>query len=140
MKKRVRASVVVIHNDKILTFLGIDPSNQKEYFFLPGGAIESGESPVETAVRETFEETGYQIRAETSSIIDKDYCFNWNGEDYECLTIFYRGYLTNPFQAPKTVVDAEYNKGHHWIPVADIKKVFSYSPEIQEAIEELSQI
>jgi 8-oxo-dGTP pyrophosphatase MutT (NUDIX family) len=30
---------------------------------LPGGVMEPGESISETAVRETFEETGYRVRA-----------------------------------------------------------------------------
>lgn len=72
MKKRIRASAVVLHNDQILTFFAIDPQSGKEYYFLPGGKVEPGESPVETALRETFEETGYQIRIESSSAIDKE--------------------------------------------------------------------
>lgn len=140
MKKRIRSTAVVVHNDQILSFFAIDPTSGKEYFFLPGGGIESGESPIETAIRETFEETGYQIRIESSSAIDKEYFFHWDGQDYDCLTLFYRGYLTNPFQAPKELKDAEYNKGHRWVPMADVEKIFSYTPEILEAVLELSKI
>jgi len=134
MKKRIRASVVVVHNDQILTFLAVDPSSKKEYLFLPGGSIEPSESPVETAIRETFEETGYQIKVDVQSAIDFDYTFHWNGEDFDCLTIFYRGYLTSPFQSPSSVKDADYNKGHRWIAVAEAAQVFSYSPEIRDAV------
>ncbi|MFC4337841.1 NUDIX hydrolase [Salininema proteolyticum] len=35
-----------------------------EYFLVPGGAAEPGESPVETAVREVFEETGLRTTPE----------------------------------------------------------------------------
>lgn len=135
MKSRVRTSVVVIKNDKILTFLAIDPTSGKEYFFLPGGKIEEDEAAPEAAERETFEETGYKVEVDPSSNTDREYQFFWNGETYDCLTIFYRGHIVSPIAAK--VRDADYNKGAHWIPVEDIPQVFSYSPEILAAIEDL---
>ena len=135
MKSRVRTSVVLVHNDKLLTFFAIDPKSKKEYYFLPGGAIESDETAPEAAIRETFEETGFEITVETENALDKEYVFHWNGEDFDCLTIFYRGHLKIFIQ--KNVKDADYNKGVHWIELSKVEEVFAYNDAILSAVKML---
>jgi 8-oxo-dGTP pyrophosphatase MutT (NUDIX family) len=139
MKSRVRTSVVVVHNSAILTFFAVDPHDGREFHFLPGGTIEADETATEAAARETLEETGYQVEVLPTQNSDKEYIFHWNGEDINCLTIFYKARLINPFQSPKIVNDAPYNKGVKWIPVSDVDKVFGYSSDILEAVQELMQ-
>jgi len=136
---RVRTSAVVIHNNQVLCFFAKDPLDGREFHFLPGGGIEPEETAPEAAERETLEETGYQITVDFSSAIDKEYMFHWKGEDYDCLTIFYKGYLKNPFQAAKPVEDAPYNLGVRWIPVSQVREVFGYTAEIRDAILELME-
>lgn len=135
MKSRVRASTVLVHNGRILSFFAVDPSSQKEYYFLPGGAIEAEETAPEAAARETWEETGFRVDIEPQSAIDREYFFYWDGEDYDCLTIFYWGKLLSPLQ--DSVEDRDYNKGVAWIPLNEIKEKFGYTQEILSAIEEL---
>lgn len=134
MKFRIRSSVVVIHNDCLLAFRAKDPSSGREYLFLPGGEIEENETPLQTSVRETLEETGYQISVDAESAIDKDYQFHWNSEDYSCTTIFYRGKLINPFRSPEKVEDVGYNLGVVWVPKSEVSEKFNYTPEILDAI------
>jgi tRNA(adenine34) deaminase len=136
---RVRTSAVVIHNNQILCFFAVDPTSGREFHFLPGGAIEKGETAPDAAVRETLEETGYQIRVATSSAVDSEYLFHWNGEDFLSHTLFYRGYLLNPFQKPTPVSDASYNKGVLWVPIVKVQEIFSYTQEIAQAIEQLAE-
>jgi tRNA(adenine34) deaminase len=139
MKSRVRASAVVEHQGLLLTFRAVDPTTKREYLFLPGGGIEPDETAPEAAARETFEETGFQIHVDPMSAVDREYLFFWNGEDYDCLTIFYRGYLASPLaslQAPE-VDDADYNLGVVWLPVDQIPSAFAYSQEILAAVQEL---
>lgn len=137
MKTRVRSSVVVLHNNAILTFLGVDPTSGKEYHFLPGGEIEPHETAPEAAERETLEETGYAVAVDPASCVDKDYTFHWDGTDYHVLTFFYLARLINPFQQPKKVEDAAYNKKVVWVAKDKIADIFSYTDEIRDAILEI---
>lgn len=137
MISRVRTSVVVIHCGKVLCFEGVDPTSGRHYYFVPGGKIESHETAPEAAERETLEETGFSIAVDPLSAIEREYFFMWNGEEFDCLTIFYLGYLKSPLAQP--VKDADYNKGVAWVSIENADEVFSYSREIQSAIKELIQ-
>lgn len=60
--KTQTATAVVIHADGQRVLL-----HKREDFriwALPGGGLEEGETPKQAAIRETFEETGYQIEIE----------------------------------------------------------------------------
>jgi tRNA(adenine34) deaminase len=127
---RHRASVIVLHDGKILGFHAVDPHNQKNYFFLPGGQIENGESAAETAARETLEETGYKIRILPDLELRRRYDFEWNGRINPCDTIFFVGILDEPWHEPGPVQDADYNKGAGWISLADVPKVFGYHSDV----------
>lgn len=139
MKERVRTSAVVVLNNKLLTFFAVDPKDGREFHFLPGGAIEPEETAPEAAERETLEETGYRIEVLPSTCLDIEYDFYWNGENYHCLTFFYKAQLLTPFADPELVRDQSYNKGVVWISLNEIDSVFSYSPEITEAVRQLTQ-
>lgn len=130
--------MIVIHSEKILTFRAEDPTSGKEYFFLPGGKIEDEETAPASAERETFEETGFRVNVDPKSNVDREYAFHWDGEDHSCLTIFYWATLVSPIQSP--IQDASYNKGVCWIPLADVPEVFSYSPEILSAVQEILEL
>ena len=134
---RERASVVVVHNDKILAFLAEDPTSKKMYYFLPGGAIESGETAPEAAERETLEETGYLVNIDPQNCVDKDYLFFWNGQQYLSQTLFYFGTLNSPLQVNSQIQDAPYHRGVVWLPISEIKQHFGYSNEILSAIEQV---
>lgn len=132
MEYRLRATAVVLHNNRILSFVGEDVTLSQQYRFLPGGAIEDNETAPACAERETREETGYQVIIDSKCVVDKDYCFHWMGKDYQCTTLFYKGTLVNPFQAK--VTDANYNLGVEWVQLHELEEKFNYSPEILEAI------
>jgi 8-oxo-dGTP pyrophosphatase MutT (NUDIX family) len=55
----MRAQVVLIENGRVLMVRLQRPG--RSFWVLPGGAIESGETPQEAAIREVREETGLQV-------------------------------------------------------------------------------
>ncbi|HND86485.1 MAG TPA: NUDIX hydrolase [Pseudobdellovibrionaceae bacterium] len=140
MKNRIRASAVVLHQDKLLGFRAIDPYSEKEYFFLPGGRIEDNETAPNCAVRETLEETGYKIQIDPQLCIDAEYEFYWNGEDFLCTTLFYFGVLQSPFAEAINTQGQEYNKGVQWVSLSDIDAVLGYSSAILGATKEVIAI
>lgn len=136
--QRVRTSIVCVHNQMLLGFYAEDPKTYEKFFFLPGGAIEPEETAPEAAEREALEETGYQVYVNEKSCIDKEYNFKWNGQIFDCLTLFYKAELTSPMA--KAVDDAPYHRGVHWLPLSQIKQAFAYSEDILSAVEELIKI
>ena len=131
---RLRSSVICIYQEKILGFHAVDPTSKKKYFFIPGGAPEEQESMAECAQRETLEETGYKVDIDQRSELIKSYDFFWNGQLYQCTTHFFRAKLAEQFTPPKGIKDASYHKGADWLPVANIKEIFSYDENILEAV------
>lgn len=137
---RERASAVVIHKNKLLGFKAIDPTSRQKYFFLPGGAIESDETPLLTAARECLEETGYEINIFPETAFERKYDFQWNGESYSCRTVFYLAALADPEKAPAEVNDASYHKGVEWLPLKEIDQKFAYHEDILWAVQKLTKL
>lgn len=65
----MRAQVVIFDGECILVARHACPD--REYWVLPGGAIEPGETPEEAAVRETLEETGLTVRLQRLLFVDE---------------------------------------------------------------------
>ncbi|HCF99905.1 MAG TPA: NUDIX hydrolase [Chloroflexi bacterium] len=64
----MRAQVVLLEGDRILLARHVCP--EREYWILPGGAVEEGETPEAAAIREVLEETGLRIRIERLLFVD----------------------------------------------------------------------
>ena len=60
MTKQIRPSVVLIKDEKVLLLKSKYSSG--EFYLLPGGSMEDFETIEETAIRETKEETNYNIK------------------------------------------------------------------------------
>lgn len=60
MTKQIRPSVVLIQNEKVLLLKSKYSSG--EFYLLPGGSMEDFETVEETSIRETKEETNYDIK------------------------------------------------------------------------------
>jgi 8-oxo-dGTP pyrophosphatase MutT (NUDIX family) len=71
MKSRERAIVIIIQQQKLLVIQR--RKMQREYFVLPGGSREMGESPEATAIREIFEETGLKVTLKTKLAAFENY-------------------------------------------------------------------
>lgn len=137
---RDRASVVVFHNNKILGFHAVDPTSQAPYFFLPGGAVESSESPAEAAARECLEETGYKVRILEETAFERKYDFFWDGRLHACRTVFFIAELDQDWTEPQKVEDASYHHGVDWIEARRANDIFSYNKDILWAVQKLLKI
>jgi 8-oxo-dGTP diphosphatase len=59
--RRKRAQAIIFSAGKILMVRHNDLFIGKQYWCLPGGGIEAGETPEQAVIRELMEETGLQI-------------------------------------------------------------------------------
>ncbi len=70
---KIRSAVILIKNESIL--LAKHSKKNRDYWVIPGGTAEEGETIEETAVREIMEETGLKVKikklAFVSEVIDK---------------------------------------------------------------------
>lgn len=123
--KRRRASVVCVHDDKVLVVDLKDPVSKLIRPFPPGGRIEPGESPFEAAQRETLEETGYEVELDLESEFFYEYPFFWGGVLYDCETFFYRAYLKQGKTSPGVPTDPENLVQVRFVPIAQIEACFS---------------
>lgn len=136
-KHRTRASALVLHQNKILLFRGEDPVTKHQMLLMPGGGLETGESPAQAVLRETLEETGYRIRLlDDPPPFWMEYPFVWNGTLFHCRTWFTRGELDPADQKPIAVADCAYHLGVEWVD-ADRPGIFEYSEAVAEAARRL---
>ena len=134
---RNRASVIILHEEQFLGFHAEDPLSKRRCFLLPGGGIEENETPEQTAVRETREETGYHIRVLPEQKTFRRYDFLWAGQVYDSRTWFFRGELAEPYHPPGEVHDAAFHRGAAWIPLAKLDQTLGAHPEILDAAREI---
>lgn len=133
-KQRLRASAVCQAEGHLLVIRLRDPASGVEALFPPGGGIEPGELPAETARRETLEETGLRVRVDPGVKLVETYPFRWAGEDYDVTTHYFAATLEDAFELtlPK-VIDADYNLGAVWLPVQEALEAMSVHRSIAAA-------
>ena len=131
MIDRIRTGTFCLHQNKILAIELEDPATKKRFWSFPGGQIESGETPEKAAIRETLEETGYEITLTSDGFIT-EYPFNWNGERYHCTTHWFMAKLVD--ETPALVDDADYLLHANWLPWPRSRGLFEFNPALTDAI------
>ena len=134
MITRIRTGVLCLHDHQLLSIELEDPATGERFWSLPGGEIEPGESAEDCAVRETLEETGYQVSLDRK-LLENQYVFQWNGKDYLCTTHWFTAALLSDHSAP--VDDADYLIRAAWLPWPDSIDLFNYHPSLTEAVNTL---
>lgn len=134
-KPRLRASVVCETEGHLLLVRLRDPKTQTVHFYPPGGGIEPGESPAQTAEREALEETGLRVRVDPSIALVDEYPFTWDGVDYDCTTHYLAAALVDRFDPDVAPVeDADYNEGAAWRPTEEALATLAVHPRIATAV------
>jgi ADP-ribose pyrophosphatase YjhB (NUDIX family) len=124
--KTNRAGILIIKNGNLLTMYR---KTTREYYCIPGGHIEAGETPEETAVRELKEETTLNVE------LGDLFCEleNQGRTEYYFLAKSFTGdpHLSGP--------EAERNRSNNvfkikWVDLSDIPNLQLYPTEIKEKI------
>ena len=115
---RERASIVCVDKEKLLLVKLCDPKSGRVFFAPPGGKVESGETPGDAAVRETFEETGCREKISPGIAMIEEYNFFWDGRNVLCRTHYFAAQLES--ETSIQPADAAYNLGREWCPLSEV--------------------
>ncbi|MBA57702.1 MAG: NUDIX hydrolase [Gammaproteobacteria bacterium] len=129
--RRTRAGLICKNEGSILSIKHRDPRSKKEFWSLPGGGIEKGETPIEAAIRETREETGYEVSCHLGSFTNT-YDFYWNGELYDCETHWFFGELVSEIK--KEIEHEEHIIESKWLAWPNCKSLFNHKAALLEAL------
>lgn len=89
-KLNIRAAVVIIHNNKVLTHRNINSN----HYALPGGRVEIGENSADTIKREISEEMGKKIEI-TGYISTIENFFEMNNQKYHEIMFVHKAEFVN---------------------------------------------
>jgi 8-oxo-dGTP pyrophosphatase MutT (NUDIX family) len=108
-----------------------EPEDRKNTVALPKGNIDKGEKPVETAVREVWEETGLHA-SPIAKLADIKYMYfrKWsdNARIFKVVSFFLMKYQSGQIGDIKPNMQHEVRRAW-WIPLEEAAKTLSYSGE-----------
>jgi ADP-ribose pyrophosphatase YjhB (NUDIX family) len=118
-----RAGVIIVDGDNIL--LMSRKKEGDEYYCIPGGHIESGETPEQTAIREIKEETTLDIEL-TEFMVELE---NQGRKE----TYFFAKNFTGSVKLSGE--EAEYNSPEnqfelHWVPISMLSQLIVYPEQM----------
>lgn len=112
-----------------------EPEDRKNTVALPKGNIDAGEKPVETAVREVFEETGLHVRPITKlSDVKYVYSRKWqdNARIFKVVSFFLMRYQSGQIGDITDAMKHEVRRAW-WMPLEEAAARLSYTGEKQVA-------
>ncbi len=99
---------------------------------LPKGLIDPGETPAETAVRETAEETGVETRL-VGKLGDVRYVYTWEGERvFKIVSFFLLRPVRGRIGRLPTGMELEVAEAR-WLPLEDAPRLLAYRGEREMA-------
>lgn len=124
-----------MHEEKssgIIVYTGTD-SNVKFLFLtrregfldFPKGHIEAGETEVDSAIRETFEETGLKVNPDTGFRYNQEYWYQRKGEKIRKSVIMF---IARAPSNHEVKVSFEH-EGHKWLTYQDALTELSYKTQ-----------
>ena len=130
----IRSSVLLFEEGKVL--LALHRKKGWEYWVLPGGHVEDGESPEAAAVREIKEETGLEVRVDRLAFVCDSILQEGGKVVRHVVNLVYLASRTGGHLARGE--DFGVLVGLEFIPVGDLEKLPFYprlGPEILRASE-----
>jgi len=119
-----------------------EPEDRKHTIALPKGNIDSGEKPVDTALREVWEETGLRARPITK-LADIKYVYSrkWsdNARIFKVVSFFLMKYQSGQIGDIKPDMQHEVRRAW-WMPLQEAAQKLSYSGEKQMAEKALEYV
>lgn len=124
--RRICAKVLLIDPDKrVLLFSGIDRAlpDDPPVWFPVGGAVEPGETLEAAAIRETREETGFEIDDVGPALVTLRFEWSFEGSAYDQEETYFLVRVPGgpPTDAGWTEVEKATVVGHRWWAVADLR-------------------
>ena len=119
MRTRPAAYSVIIEQGQILLshFVATIEGRQISGWTLPGGGIEAGEQPEQTAVREAYEETGYRVRVDHLLGVHCAYAEQADGSLFCAMRTLYRSHIVG---GQLTVEQDGSTDDVRWVPIAEL--------------------
>lgn len=97
--------------DRLLYLQGREAKTNREFWVMPGGGLESGESFADAAIREVLEETGQKIDL-GPCVWTRHHLFEWEGRDHNQFEVYFVA-RTNSSEVKAPNPD-HYIHGHRW--------------------------
>ena len=123
MFHRVRVAAIIIEDNKVLLVKHVHPVTGFEFWVPPGGGLESIDRDIfDCAARETWEETGYKIKANDILFIREFVDVENNNYNLE---IFLKGKIENGELTIKNIYgngpDEHFIKDARWLGREEVK-------------------
>lgn len=114
-------------NDRLLLVRARDPHEPSigEWWEVPGGGVESGEDTTAAAIRETAEETGYEVARSWVGPVcwTGEVTFRWAGHRYWASMVMHLARVVQPLErrpAERTTLEQASLLDICWLPVVEV--------------------
>lgn len=129
--RRAVRIVCVDEAGRVLLLRWSDPESGNVYWEPPGGGLDPGETPLEAARRELYEETGLPGSSVSDVFVPVDRDYLWDGVHYKKVEPFHLAHIEGtPEVGPAAFTESEKNsyRGHRWFTLAEIAGLDDVEP------------
>ena len=135
-----RVGGILIHHDHVLC----ETPSEEDFWFVPGGRAELGETASVTLVREMQEELGVAMKIERLLYIVENFFTDPNDICHELglyflITAPADSYLTQSLETIMRVDEVGNHLRFDWLPIAQLESYALYPSFLQKALQEIPE-